>query len=317
MEDVLWNVEQVAKEQHSIISWDQLLEAGASRQWVHRREQQGYLTRIAPSVYRFVGGRRTWHTKASAALLSARAPALVSHRSAAWLYGIDERMPGIIDITVPRHRRPRPRPGVQFHESRYFDAATDTSRIRDRLAVTGVARTLLDSCAVIPGLPERLDLVDEARRLKLVDWDELWDCLVVHTGRGQRGLSRYRDLLLLRDGVAPAGTKFARRVGLLLESAGLPVPIYEHPVPHDEGTYYIDLTYLTPRKVAVECIGKIGHDYEGAFEADPVRRNRLQLLGWIVIEVTWRRFVTAPQAVIEEVRRALYGDLADELLRAA
>src|SRR3712207_3813845 len=114
MEDVLWNVEQVAKEQHSIISWAQLLEAGASRQWVHRREREGYLTRIAPSVYRFIGGRRTWHMRASAALLSARAPALVSHRSAAWLYGIEEQMPGIIDITVPRHRRPRSRPGVQF-----------------------------------------------------------------------------------------------------------------------------------------------------------------------------------------------------------
>src|SRR3712207_1325040 len=138
--------------------------------------------------------------RASAALLSARSPALVSHRSAAWLYGIEEQMPGIVDITVPRHRRPRRRPGVQFHESRHFDTAAQTSQIRDRLAVTGVARTILDSCAVVARLPERLDLLDEARRLKLVDWDDLWDCLLVHTGRGQRGISRYRNLLLSRDG---------------------------------------------------------------------------------------------------------------------
>jgi len=318
VEDVLWQVEQVAKKQHSVISWDQLLEAGASRQWVHRREQEGYLTRIAPSVYRFIGAKRTWHMRASAALLSARAPALVSHRSAAWLHGVDERMPGIIDITVPRHRRPRSRPGVQFHESRLFDAAAERSEIRDGLAVTGVPRTILDSCAELPGLPERLDLLDEARRLKLVDWDELWDCLIVHTGRGQRGLDRYRNLLLTRDGVAPAGTKFARRAGLLLQSAGLPKPCYEHPVPHDDGTYFIDLAYLRPRPVAVECIGRIGHDYEGAFESDPVRRNWLQLMGWIVIEVTWRRFVRAPEAVIAEVCRALYGERATtELLRAS
>lgn len=318
MEEVLWQVEQVAKEQHSIISWEQLLAAGASRQWVHRREQEGYLTRIAPSVYRFIGGQRTWHMRASAALLSARAPGLVSHRSAAWLYGLDEHMPGIIDITVPRHRRPRSRPGVQFHESRLFDVAAASSDIRDGLAVTGVARTILDSCAEVPGLPERLDLLDEARRLKLADWDELWECLLIHTGRGRRGLNRYRDVLLTRDGTAPAGTKFARRVGLLLESAGLPEHVYEHPVSHETSTYYIDLAFLRPRPVAVECIGKIGHDYEGAFESDPVRRNWLQLMGWIVIEVTWRRFVHSPAAVVEEVTRALYGErVANGLLLVA
>jgi hypothetical protein len=38
--------------------------------------------------------------------------------------------------------------------------------------------------------------------VELVDWDDLWDCLLVHTGRGRRGLQRYRDVLLTRDGTA-------------------------------------------------------------------------------------------------------------------
>ena len=294
-------------EQHSVLTWNQLLEAGATPAWVKQQVQCGQLIRLAPRTYRFNGAPRDWKMRASAALLSARAPALISHRSAAWLYGIDEHMPGIIDVTVPRHRRPRARPGVQFHESRLFDVAAETSAIRDGLAVTGVARTILDSCAVVRSLPERLDLLDEARRLKLVDWDELWECLVVHTGRGRPGLKRYRDVLITRDGTAPAGTKFARRVGLLLESAGLQAPLYEHPVEHLEGMYFLDLAYLQPRRLAVECVGKTGHDFERAFETDPVRRNRLQLLGWIVIEVTWRRFVNDPDSVIAEVRQALLG----------
>jgi hypothetical protein len=116
-------------------------------------------------------------------------------------------------------------------------------------------------------------------------------------------------VLLTRDGTAPAGTKFARRVGLLLESAGLPTPVSEYPVDYGEANpYYIDLAYPAPRLVAVECLGKIGHDFERAFEMDPVRRNRLQLLGWIVIEVTWRRFVNAPEEVVEDVGRALFGE---------
>jgi hypothetical protein len=301
------HVHALATDQHSIVTRRQLRAAGATDDDVDRELAARRLFREGPGAFRPFGVKRTWEMRAAAALLSARAPALISHRSAAWLHGIDEHRPGIIDVTVPRHRRPRSRPGVQFHETRLFDVAAASSEIRDGLAVTGVARTVLDSCAVVPGLPDRLDLFDEARRLKLVDWDELWDCLIVHTGRGRPGVSRYRDVLLTRDGMAPAGTKFARRVGLLLETAGLPSPVYEHPVDHGEGLYYLDLAYQSPRRVAVECLGRIGHDFERAFEADPVRRNRLQLLGWIVIEVTWRRFINAPEEVVAEVLRALGG----------
>jgi hypothetical protein len=304
------HVHQLARSHHSIVTRRQLRAVDVSDDDIDHELAAGRLIREAPGVFRPWGVNRSWELRASAALLSARGPALLSHRSAAWLHGIDEHRPGIIDVMVPRHRRPRSRPGVQFHESRMFDVAESTANIRNGLAVTGVARTILDSCSELDTLPERLDLLDEARRLKVVDWDELWDCLVVHTGRGRRGLRRYRDLLLTRDGTAPAGTKFARRVGLLLESAGIPAPAYEHPVEHEEGTYFVDLAYSAPRRVAVECIGKIGHDFERAYESDPIRRNRLQLLGWIVIEVTWRRFVNAPEKVIEEVRRALFGDWA-------
>ena len=303
--DLADHVHRFGLQQHSIVTRRQLRAVDTSDNEIDLELRRQRLISEAPGAFRPWGVKRSWHLRASAALLSARAPALVSHRSAAWLYGIDEHQPGIIDITVPRHRRPRSRPGVQFHESRLFDVAAETADVRDGLAVTGVARTILDSCAELPRLPERLDLFDEARRLKLVDWDELWDCLVVHTGRGRPGLRAYRDVLLTRDGTAPPGTKFARRVGLLLESAGLPTPLYEHPVEHPEGRYFIDIAYPSPRKVAVECIGRIGHDFEGAFERDPVRRNWLQLMGWIVLEVTWRRFVHSPEAVVAEVARAL------------
>jgi len=303
--DLADHVNSFGRDQHSVVTRRQLRSVGRTDDEIDQELSTGRLLREGPGAFRPWGVKRDWKMRASAAVLSARAPALISHRSAAWLYGIDEHQPGIIDITVPRHRRPKSRPGVQFHESRQFDVATANAGVRDLLPVTGVARTILDSCSVVPSLPERLDLFDEARRLKLADWDELWDCLIVHTGRGRRGLRRYRDVLLTRDGTAPAGTKFARRVGLLLESAGVPTPVYEHPVPHPAGTYFLDLAYLAPRKVAVECIGRIGHDFERAFEMDPVRRNRLQLLGWIVIEVTWRRFVNDPESVIAEVVQAL------------
>lgn len=237
------------------------------------------------------------------AVLSARAPALVSHLSAAYLYGLDGcRMPGFIDITVPRHRRPRRRAGVTFHESRAFDLARP--RILNRIPVTGMARTLLDSFALLDTELERLQLFDDARRRKLVTWDELWECLLLHTGRGRPGLSAFRRILVERNGETPPGTVFPRRVAFLLEGAGLPPPVFEHPVQgHD---YYLDLAWPY-RMVALECLGKIGHDHEGAFEADPVRRNRIRLAGWFLIEVTWKRLVREPDAIVAEVRQALCG----------
>ncbi len=300
MGEVAEELDRVAQGQHSVVTWDQLLDAGATPRWITREIQAGRLIRLAPRTYRVCGARRSWEARAQAAVLSARAPALVSHQSAAFLWGIADHMPGIIEVTVPRHRRPRARIGIQFHESRAFDLAVPA--IRNRIPTTGAARTILDCCAVIGSPTERLELLDEARRLKVVSWDELWTCLLMHAARGRRGWTAFRDVLARRDGQAPPGTKFAGRVGLLLESAGLPAPVYEYPVLD----YRLDLAW-PDRRVGVECLGRIGHDYEKAFENDPIRRNRIVLTGWCLLEVTWSRFVSQPQAIVAEIRQSLCG----------
>jgi len=87
---------------------------------------------------------------------------------------------------------------------------------------------------------------------------------------------------------------------------GLPAPVYEHRVEFCGHEYFIDLAWPA-RMLAVEYLGKIGHLFEKALESDPVRRNHLQLLGWDVFEVTWRRFVHEPQAFVAEMRQSLCG----------
>lgn len=306
MEDFAAVLHRLGKEQHSLVTWNQLVDAGVPEDWIRHQIKAGRLLREAPRTYRPWAVRRSWLLRAEGAVLSARAPALVSHRSAAWLYGLDGvSMPGFIDVTVPRHRRPRRRAGVTFHESRLCDLAAP--RVLEGIPVTGMARTLLDCFARTPDEATRLALFDDARRRKLVTWDELWGCLLVHTGRGRRGLSAFRRVLVERDGETPPGTVFPRRVALLLEAAGLPAPVFEYPVPGLP--YVMDLAWPPPM-VGLECLGRIGHDHEGAFEADPVRRNRIGLAGWRLLEVTWRRFVDQPEAVVAEVRQALGGWLS-------
>lgn len=209
---------------------------------------------------------------------------------------------------IHRHHRasaPAAPASRRGHRSREPGLRPGRTPDRDRLPVTGPARTILDCCAVLPDPRARLHLFDEARRLKLVHWDELWDCLLLHAGRGRHGLSA-RRILLERDGEVPPGTKFARRVSLLLEGAGLASPVYEYPVEFCGHKYFIDLAWPA-RMLAVECLGKIGHQFEKAFESDPVRRNHLQILGWDVLEITWKRLVHEPQAFVAEVRQSLCG----------
>jgi hypothetical protein len=186
VKDLAWDLDRLGRDQHSVVTWNQLPAAGATAWWIKQEIRAGRLIPMGPRTYRFCGAKRSWQARAKAAVLSARAPALVSHRRAAYLWGIAEHMPGIIDVTLPRHRRPRARIGVQFHESRSFEVAAPA--VRDGIPVTGVARTILDCCAVVEDPLTRLELFDEARRLKLVDRDALWTCSLTHATTSRRPL---------------------------------------------------------------------------------------------------------------------------------
>lgn len=97
---------------------------------------------------------------------------------------------------------------------------------------------------------------------------------------------------------------FAAEVLDLLVGAGLPEPQAEVWVTAGARRYRIDLAYRKP-KIAIECLGKIGHLNEQSFEEDPVRSNDLGLEGWLQIQVTWRRLVEQPGGVVADVREAL------------
>ena len=205
--------------------------------WIARQVEGVIIRRIGPSAYRVAGVRKAFENRAMAAILSARAPALVSHRSAAYLHGFEKvGIPGRVDITVPRHRRPRSRTGIAVHESRAFDLAGAT--MRDGIPVTGVARTILD-CSPIFDAPIRL--LDEALRRRMVTWDELWGCYLDHNVVGRREVVSYRKILLVRDGNTPAGGDFARIMAGTLTGAGLPQPVFEYPVTVNGHLYYLDL----------------------------------------------------------------------------
>jgi hypothetical protein len=291
----------IAARQHSHIKRGQLREAGLSDQMIDDRIACGRLIVVHRGVYRVAGAPLTWAGRATAAVLASPDGAVVSHRCAAYLWGLEGfGPPGTIDVTVDRHTKTRSRPGLRVHESKAFHLRDETTRKGVRC--TGVARTILDSCAVAEDDFEALCGLDSALRRHLTTWDELWRCLVLHAARGRNGIARYRRILKKRHGKrVPDMTIAAMTLELLLD-AGLPEP--ESEVWVLKRKYRIDLAYRK-LKIAVECLGKDGHLNDEAFEYDPVRRNALLLAGWIVLEVTWQRLIDEPEKIVDEVRTAI------------
>ena len=300
MDEILLRVQALAAEQHSVVNVDDMRKCGADKVWIHRRTDDGFIERIGPSVYRMGGVRPMFENLALAAILSARAPALVSHRGAAYLHGFERiGVPRSVDITVPRHRRPRPRPGIKVHESLAFDLAEPT--VRNGIPVTGVARTILD-CAPLFEKPIRL--LDDTLRQRIVTWDELWRCYLGHNVVGRK-VEPYKRILLERDGNTPPVGEFAPRMADMLTGAGLPMPLFEHRVVLVGGReYYLDLAWPS-RMVAVECNDAGSHDTPRAFRRDPMKRNRCERAGWTYFEFTWRDMVDSSAEVVAQVRSAL------------
>jgi hypothetical protein len=232
-------------------------------------------------------------------VLSARGPALLSHVSAAYLHGFERVFePITLDITVPRHRRPRRRAGIRVHESLAFDLAAPT--VCYGIPVTGVARTILD-CA--PMFQKPIRLLDDALRRRIVSWDELWACYLAHNVMG-RNVKPFGRILLERDGNTPPGGEFARRMADMLTSAGLPMPVFEYRVVVDGHEYFLDLAW--PKlMVAVECNDAGSHNTPKAFRRDPMKRNRCEAAGWLYLEFTWWEMVDNPAEVIALIAAAL------------
>jgi predicted transcriptional regulator of viral defense system len=299
MDEIRSRVQARAEQQHSMISTEQMLACGAKYMWIKRAADRGHIVREGPSVYRMGGVRKTFESRAMATVLSARGPVLVSHRSAAYLHGFERiAEPAFVDITVPRHRRPRARTGVKVHESLAFDLADPA--VRNGIPVTGVARTILD-CA--PAFDKPIRLLDDALRRKIVNWDELWDCYLAHNVHG-RNVAPYRRILLERDGNTPPGGEFARRMADMLTREGLPMPVFEYRIVVDGHVYYLDLAW--PQwMVAVECNDAGSHHTPKAFRRDPMKRNRCEGAGWRYLEFTWWDMVDASAEVVAQVAAAL------------
>jgi very-short-patch-repair endonuclease len=154
----------------------------------------------------------------TAAVLSGGPGAVLSHESAAALWGIGPDVPGRVDVSVPFDAFNRP-PGVRIHR-RYGLRPADLTETRG-IPITAPIRTVLDLADEWD--EARLErTVNEADRLDLVDPEELRDALGSYGG--ERGVARLRTLLDKRT-FRLTDSELERCFLRLVADAGLPVPL--------------------------------------------------------------------------------------------
>jgi Transcriptional regulator, AbiEi antitoxin/Protein of unknown function (DUF559) len=293
-----WEIGDLAARQYGVVSRAQLIELGMSKSAIDRRLRAGRLHMLHPGIfavgYSVLCREGCW----LAAVFCGGEGAVLSHRSAAELWGICRpRDRGRIDVSAPRSARSSARIR-RHHVSHHSGEVT----IRRRIPVTTLARTILDLAA--ESSRESLEAaIREAEYLHRFRLEKLEEALELHPGR--RGAKTIRGCLhrLGRGPRGPTRSELEVRFAVLLARTDLPKPALNALLDLDGFKVEADCLWRE-RRVIVELDGGRSHRTRAAFESDRERDRRLQAEGWRVIRVTWRQ-LDNPTALIADLRRIL------------
>ena len=230
-----------------------------------------------------------------AAVLAGGPRAVLSHRSAAALWGIRPSGRAGIDITTAPPRRSRR--GIRVHGA---VLPADEVTAVNGIPVTTTSRTLLDLAALItPRQVERA--LAEAEVLRLADVVSL--AALVSRHRGRPGVAPIRELLERgRVDAAITRSELEDRFLALLDANGLPRPQVNRSLQLNTGSFVeADCVWAEPGLV-VELDGYASHGTRTAFERDRARDRALQAAGWRIVRVTWRQLHEQHATVARELR---------------
>lgn len=274
----------------------QLYALGLSKDQVSDRVRIGWLHRLYRGVYAVGHRRLTIQGQWMAATLAAGKRAVLSHESAASLWGIRAFGSGMLHVTIPEGSGRARRPGLVIHR-------IATLRVGERIRhlgipVTTTARTILDLAGFLPrrGL-ERA--IDEADRLRLCGGQDLEEIVELHSGQAGAGALR-RVLDSHSVGSTVTRSELEERFLALCRKYRLPQPEL-NVVLLD---FVIDFLWRDARLV-VEVDGHASHGTRRAFQSDRDRDGRLAVSGYRVLRFTWWDVTRRPGLVADRVRRML------------
>lgn len=208
----------LATEQHGVIARRQLLELGLSSRAIQHRVASGRLHPVMRGIYAVGRPGITRHGRWMAAVLCCGPDAVLSHWSAAALWGIGIEASHRIDVSVRTSSMHR-RPGIRTHRRQTL--RRKDIDVRNGIPLTGPVCTLID-LALHLGCANLERSINEANRLELIDPETLRDSLAAH--RGRPGVKKLRAVLDRRT-FQLTDSELERHFLGLVRDAGLPTPL--------------------------------------------------------------------------------------------
>jgi hypothetical protein len=208
---------ELAASQHGVIALFQLLALGFTEAAVRHRIAKGRLHVIYRGVYAVGRADLTRKGRWMGAVLACTPDAVLSHLSAAALWGIRKERGREIHVSAPQRSGHR-QPGIVAHR-RTALLPRDITR-RNGIPVTTPIRTLIDLATCLPEGPLEA-AINEADKLDLVDPSKLRRAL--DACKGQRGVGALRAILD-RSTFVLTDSELERRFLPIAARAGLPPP---------------------------------------------------------------------------------------------
>jgi hypothetical protein len=294
-------VRDYQRNHHGVISRKEALALGLSDAMIQGKVRRGEWETVHRGVFRDAGAPRTPYQTLRAACVAVGDHAVVSHRSAAWLWGLVDRPPQTPDITVAhplqhgRHAR-----GIVRHQSNDLDESAISER--HGIRTTNPLRTLVDLGAWVTA-KELADAIDRAIARKLVTIPALLAEVERVGRRGRPGPGPLRRLLKQRGFIGvPHPSVLESKTQRLFLANKLPLPDCELVTGH-EGGYRLDFAYPA-LKLAIEVDGYVWHFSPEHKRRDDARRRALTLQGWCILIYSWVEITKDPGRFVREVIEA-------------
>jgi hypothetical protein len=262
-----------AAKQHGHVTRAQLMEVGIGHARIQRWCASGRLTRVHAGVYALGYRHSEPLAVAMAAVLACGDGAVLSHESAAALWGW-RRWPTVPEVSTTWERR---KPGIRAHRTRSLPRADRTRQLG--VPVTTPERTIRE-------IESRLTRKQFTRMVK-----DAWL---------ERRLDKAAVTRLLGYAAEPTRSEFEEAFRRFCRRFGLPKPLMLASVNGHE----VDALFSAQRLV-VELDGWEFHGDQVAFASDRERDADLLDFGYETVRITWERLHETPEREAARLKRIL------------
>jgi very-short-patch-repair endonuclease len=234
-----------------------------------------------------------------AAVLASGRGAVLSHRSAATLWGLRGYSKGAVHVTLAS--KSTSSKAIRRHQIRLPD---DEMTTHDGIPVTTPPRTIFDLAAT-----ESVDVVENL--LRQAEYRRLYDALslrdLVERYPGRRGVRKVRACLARLEEL-PSGrvrSPLEERFLPFLRRHRLPRPRLNDWIVAGERRFQVDCHWAGTGQI-VELDGWEGHGTRSAFRDDRTRDRVLRVAGYSVTRIAWAQLDDEPEALAADLRALLY-----------